>query len=86
MSAGEARDAALAILYAADGRHEAPESEIERARVRLIVTGVMEEAENLDEMIESTSRAWRVNRMPAVDRNVLRIAVWELKNTDTPTG
>ncbi|NNC75944.1 MAG: transcription antitermination factor NusB, partial [Acidimicrobiia bacterium] len=47
---------------------------------------VVEEAESLDEMIETTSRGWRVNRMPAVDRNVLRIAVWELKNTDTPTG
>jgi N utilization substance protein B len=38
----------------------------------------------LDELIGAHSRNWRVSRMAAVDRNVLRMAVYELRHTDTP--
>ena len=49
-----------------------------------IVRGVDESRETLDRRIASHARNWRVERMAAVDRNVLRIATWELAHTDTP--
>lgn len=36
----------------------------------------------MDEAIGAASRGWRVARMPPVDRNVLRIALWELRHHD----
>ena len=38
--------------------------------------------EQIDELIVANSRHWRLERMPAVDRNVLRLGVWELLWTD----
>jgi len=38
----------------------------------------------LDALIGAHSRNWRVSRMAAVDRNILRMAVYELRHTDTP--
>ncbi len=49
-----------------------------------IVSGVDQSRETLDRRIASHARNWRVARMAAVDRNVLRIATWELAHTDTP--
>jgi transcription antitermination factor NusB len=49
-----------------------------------LVRGVDACREALDSRIASHARNWRLSRMPAVDRNVLRIATWELVHTDTP--
>ena len=38
----------------------------------------------MDELIVSKSENWRIERMPAVDRNVLRLAVYEMTHTETP--
>jgi N utilization substance protein B len=43
------------------------------------VSGVWGSRESLDEAIGAASTGWRVERMPPVDRNVLRIALWELR-------
>lgn len=44
----------------------------------LVVRGVAENLDRLDDVISSHLREWRLDRLPAVDRAVLRIAVWEL--------
>ncbi len=50
-----------------------------------LVRGVMENVERVDEMIRSQADHWRLERMPAVDRNVLRLAVYEmLYEKETP--
>lgn len=50
-----------------------------------LVRGVMENMERVDEMIRSQADHWRLERMPAVDRNVLRLAVYEmLYEKETP--
>lgn len=49
-----------------------------------LVRGVDKCREELDARIASHARNWRVERMAAVDRNVLRIATWELAHSDTP--
>ena len=46
--------------------------------------GVVEHAEAVDEHITRNAERWRIARMPAVDRNILRLAVYEMLCTDTP--
>lgn len=51
-----------------------------------IVTGVAAHAERINALIGAHSPRWRVDRMAMVDRNVLRIATWELmEDLDVPT-
>lgn len=57
-----------------------------RAFAKQLVFGVMERRQELDALLTEHTRNWRVDRMAAVDRNVLRIAVYELLATDTPTS
>ena len=49
-----------------------------------LVAGVEAERGALDRCIAEHARNWRVDRMAAVDRNVLRLAAFELLYTDTP--
>lgn len=50
-----------------------------------LVTGVAKNVAELDSMIERCSTNWRLDRMPRVDRNVLRLACFELMHTlDVP--
>jgi N utilization substance protein B len=43
-----------------------------------LVNGVLDHKENLDRVIERYSSNWKIRRMACVDRNVLRLAVFEL--------
>jgi N utilization substance protein B len=50
-----------------------------------LVQGTLDHREKIDEMIRGQADNWRLERMPAVDRNVLRLAIYEmLFETDTP--
>ncbi len=59
-------------------------SEHEAARVlaERIVRGVAESAEAIDALVQRASRNWRLDRMARVDRNILRLATWELMRAD----
>ncbi len=46
--------------------------------VELLVQGVMDNRQNIDELIQRFSHNWKVLRMNRVDRNILRLAVFEL--------
>ncbi|MCK5237577.1 MAG: transcription antitermination factor NusB [Deltaproteobacteria bacterium] len=50
----------------------------------LIVEGVITELDELDKLIEECSTNWSVDRMAVVDKNILRLAASELRQTDTP--
>lgn len=52
--------------------------------LRQLVEGVLSHSHYLDEVISQHSRNWSVERMPRVDRAVLRLATWELLGTDIP--
>ncbi|HEX5631066.1 MAG TPA: transcription antitermination factor NusB [Acidimicrobiia bacterium] len=80
MSSAEARDQALVALYEADQRRQDPDVSAASRRAADMATGVWEEREALDEAIGATATGWRVERMPPVDRNVLRLALWELRH------
>lgn len=43
-----------------------------------LVLGVLKNKDDIDTLIEQYSNNWKVRRMACVDRNVLRLAVWEL--------
>ncbi|MDY7095707.1 MAG: transcription antitermination factor NusB [Acidobacteriota bacterium] len=45
---------------------------------RTLVNGVVENRQRIDELISEQADNWRLERMPVVDRNVLRLAVYEL--------
>jgi transcription antitermination protein NusB len=49
-----------------------------------MATGTWEQRESIDSWIERLAPQWPPRRQPAVDRNLLRLAVWELTNTVTP--
>jgi transcription antitermination protein NusB len=51
---------------------------------RDLVEGVAEEAAELDVRIDAASSDWSVERLGALERNVLRIALWELDRGDVP--
>ena len=98
----KARKRALDVLFSADVRQisltEALETEAARAAseparsaswlyAREIVDGVIDHNEEIDETIATYARGWTLERMPAVDRALLRIAVWEiLFNPDVPAA
>lgn len=45
---------------------------------RRLASGVMENREAIDAAITSNTEGWKLERMPSVDRNILRLAVYEL--------
>jgi N utilization substance protein B len=47
-----------------------------------IVVGYSEHRDEIDDLIRSASHHWRLERMPIVDRNVLRAAIVELRDMD----
>lgn len=93
----KARERALQALYqidvAATGIDEAlarfwksfepVEAEV-RTLTEGLVRGVAEHRRAVDDTIERTSTNWRLDRMAKVDRNILRLAVYELIETDVP--
>lgn len=55
-----------------------------REFARSLTAGTIRHLDEVDARIAERSEAWRLDRMAAVDRNILRIAVYELVETDTP--
>jgi N utilization substance protein B len=50
-----------------------------------LVTGTLQHREEIDRLIRQQAEHWRLERMPVVDRNILRLAVYEfLYETDVP--
>jgi transcription antitermination protein NusB len=51
-----------------------------------LVRGTLERRPELDRQIEESSAHWRIDRMSAVDRNILRLAVYELLESQNPAA
>ncbi|MDD2282596.1 MAG: transcription antitermination factor NusB [Eubacteriales bacterium] len=52
--------------------------------LRQLVDGALSQGRYLDEVIEMYARGWSVDRLPRVDRAILRLGAWELLGTDIP--
>jgi transcription antitermination protein NusB len=91
----KSREAALKVLYALDVTGQTAEQglaayfqnfaeEGESAEfTNALVRGVAEHLEQLDEVIRAASQNWRLERMARVDRNILRLAAFELLHVPT---
>ena len=45
---------------------------------RRLVEGSLEDGDSIDDLIRTYAENWRLERMPAIDRNILRLAVYEM--------
>ncbi len=76
---------AIAVFYATLGSEEdVPTPTAADAFMETLARGTSRKAEELDKRIVAKSANWRLERMPAVDRNILRLALFEMQATDTP--
>lgn len=95
----KARKLALDILFAAELRGEKP-TDVLAARGRpnqdepaefghavRLIEGVQEHRARIDELLSTYATGWTLDRMPAVDRNILRMGAFELLWVDdVPDG
>ncbi len=63
---------------------DAPEHPVRDPFAETLLRGVTAEITLIDEMITRHAAHWKIQRMPTVDRNLLRIAVYEMLRTETP--
>jgi N utilization substance protein B len=94
------RQRALQILFAWDARRQAVDEVIDDYYGSLVseekperdpfvadlVRGTVEHLGDLDQQITKHAEHWRMERMPAVDRNILRLAVYEMRFGGTPAA
>ena len=91
MSRREARVAAVEVLYGADVRSEPADAlladrEGADAYCKHLVDGVCERRDEIDSLIGRHSKGWTTDRMSSVDRNVLRVATFELLEGEVPAA
>lgn len=92
-----AREIVLQVLYQQDLNPEQPRDvrvkfingrlNYDRVLIEFatsLLEGVESKIESLDQTLEETARNWRLSRMSATDRNVLRLGAYEILFTDTP--
>lgn len=97
----KARKAALDLLYEADIRgtsavetlnlrdvvEEGPDARPIRDYTRELVNGVGDNFRKIDELITTYAQGWDMDRLPAVDRNILRLGIYEILWSEaTPDG
>ena len=86
----KARKRALDLLYASEMRNRSTDEALDQQSdagpvndyTVELVRGVTEHRERLDEVISTYAQGWTLDRMPAVDRNVLRMATFEVLYVD----
>ncbi len=86
----KARKRALDLLYASEMRNRSTDEALDQQSdagpvndyTVELVRGVTEHQARLDEVISSYAQGWTLARMPAVDRNVLRMATFEVLYVD----
>ena len=96
----KARKRAVDAIFAADIRKVSPDELLQQVAkltedrqnqeeifgyAQQIVTGVIENHAEIDDLIETYAHDWTLDRMPALDRAILRVATWEiLHNAEVP--
>jgi N utilization substance protein B len=80
----DVRDEDLGVVLAAEAKRAAnePARQASWLYAREIVDGIIDNRDEIDEQITTSSKDWSLARMPAVDRALLRIATWEILYND----
>lgn len=80
----DARERALILLYEAESKSMAP-TDVAEAQVLpldeltlMLIVGVETNGRDIDDLIATHAKGWTLQRMPTIDRNVLRIGIFEL--------
>lgn len=88
----KARKQALDLLYESDIRgssaadllvlrdipDEGPDARPMRDFTKILIGGITENRRKIDELIATYAQGWDMDRLPAVDRNILRLAIYEI--------
>jgi len=80
----DSRERSLTLLYEAETKdlsgHDVLASQVVEPDdlTRILVGGVHDHRERIDELIAANARGWTLGRMPEIDKTVLRIAIFEL--------
>jgi N utilization substance protein B len=99
----KSRKRAIDVLYSADVRGESIDSAVRAEEERQLAEptrransweyakqiseGVAEHLDEINELIDTYAQGWTIERMPAVDRAIIRIGIWELLfNPEVPEG
>jgi N utilization substance protein B len=89
----EARERAVSLLYEAEAKSVSPQTVLDELPLPAepftaeLVAGVSEHLEELDDLLRAHAVDWRLERMPAIDRAVLRMGGFELSyRPDVPVG
>lgn len=92
----KARRRAVEVLYEADLRDSDVSVGLESLSARVqtpvnpyteaIVLGVQAHQAQIDETLSTYAQGWTLDRMPAVDRAILRVGAWELLWGEVPDG
>lgn len=93
----KARKAALDLLYEGDIRKTSPQQLLDLRSAELeyvvrdftkeLVAGVENHRRKIDELITTYSQGWDMDRMPVIDRNILRLGIYEvLWSADVPAA
>ena len=77
-------DAIAAYYKTLDSEEEDPSPQETDEFMETLVRGATAQAAAIDQRIVAKSEHWRLDRMPAVDRNILRLAVYEMTDVGTP--
>jgi N utilization substance protein B len=97
----KARKRAFDAIFAADLRKVSPDTLLDLTHEQVadrqnqdaifeyaeqIVAGVIDHHEEIDDLLETYSEGWSIDRMPNVDRAILRVGIWEILYSDTPNA
>jgi len=87
------RERALELLYEAESKHVVAEDLLTELQIQpepyatALIIGVSSHAQAIDDLIVRHSKEWALERMPVVDRQLLRLATFELmERPDVPTA
>ena len=92
----QVRELALQVLFAWDAHshddaemasrvtHDVSDDPIVRQRAVDLARGAWSNREIADNWVQRLAPQWPPRRQPGVDRNILRLAIWELTSSDTP--
>jgi len=69
---------ALEILESRDIEGVGPDARPIREYTKELISGISEHRRKIDELISTYAQGWDMDRLPAVDRNILRLGIFEL--------
>ena len=97
----KARKRAVDAIFAADLRKESPSELLTATKVQVadrqnqdpifdyaseIVDGVVNHHSEIDDLLETYSEGWSIERLPNVDRAIFRVGIWEIVYSETPNA